>query len=367
MEQPVEGTDKTTDGSTAPVTESAGQQLPLTVLCITGWCRNGSTILGNVLNEVPGFFHVGEIHFLWKNSSGLGVNNLCGCGATLPECPVWSAILPAGRPAGTAPAEHARNVMRRQRSAARTRHTWRIMRHGLNGKDPAVAADLAEHVELMAGIYRAVAAQTGSRVLVDTTKIPGEAAVLPLLPGIRTVFVHLVRDPMAVSNSWRTPKDYVYTMPAGKNTAYWRAFNIASKAILRRYPKQSMLLRYEDFIADPAGTVDTLLRMCGADPAGNPVHGQTVTLHTNHTVTGNPDRFRHGETVIRPKDESWRTSLPRLARLSTAVVAWPMAWRYGYRTAGGLRVPARPARPVTVPAVPPAEPALEDGTVGSGS
>jgi len=345
----------------------------LTVLCITGWCRNGSTILGNVLNEAPGFFHVGEIHFLWKNSSGLGVNNLCGCGATLPECPVWSEILPVGRPAGATPAEHAENVIRRQRAAARTRHTWRIMRKGID------STELREHAELMTSVYRAVAERTGSRVLVDTTKIPGEAAVLPRLPGIRTVFVHLVRDPMAVSNSWRTPKDYVYTMSASKNTAYWRAFNIASRAILRRYPQQSMLLRYEDFIADPAGTVDTLLRMCGADPAGNPVHGQTVSLHTNHTVTGNPDRFRHGETVIRPKDDSWRKGLPWPARLATLVVAWPMAARYGYRSTGGLR---RPARPVTVPAtvtaqaatarpaaapVVPVEPAMEDGTVGSGS
>ena len=45
---------------------------PLTVLCVTGWCRNGSTIIGNVLNEVPGFFHVGELHFLWKNATGRG-------------------------------------------------------------------------------------------------------------------------------------------------------------------------------------------------------------------------------------------------------------------------------------------------------
>ncbi|MBV9823183.1 MAG: hypothetical protein JO144_13170, partial [Actinobacteria bacterium] len=153
-----------------------------------------------------------------------------------------------------------------------------------------------------------------------------------------------------------------------------------------------LLLRYEDFIADPAGTVDTLLRMCGADPAGNPVRGQSVTLHTNHTVTGNPDRFRHGETVIRPKDESWRKGLPWPARLSTLVVAWPMAWRYGYRATGGLRtlirrVPAqaapvghasvapasfRPAQPAPVAAVSepgpaPVEPVWEDGSVGSGS
>jgi hypothetical protein len=336
---------------------------PITVLCITGWCRNGSTIIGNVLNEVPGFFHVGEIHFLWKNSAGHGVNNLCGCGETLPECPVWSQILPVGRLPGVLPAEHARNVIRRQRAVVRTRHTWRVMRNGID------SADLREHAELMAAVYRAVAERTGARVLVDTTKIPGEASLLPRLPGIRTVFVHLVRDPLAVSNSWRTPKDYVYTMSASKNTAYWRAFNIASRAILRRYPEQSMLLRYEDFIADPAGTVATLLRMCGADQAGNPVHGQTVSLHTNHTVTGNPDRFRTGETVIRPRDDSWRTGLPRRARLATMLLSWPMSWRYGYRHRGALLGRGRPGQPAHRP---PAQhgtgaPQREDGTVGSGS
>ena len=49
------------------------------VVCIIGWCRNGSTILGNVLGEVPGFFHAGELHFLWKNAAGKGANQSCGC------------------------------------------------------------------------------------------------------------------------------------------------------------------------------------------------------------------------------------------------------------------------------------------------
>ena len=82
MGQPVEDSDRTatpTPDGAAPDSDSMAMPAPdgakpdLTILCITGWCRNGSTILGNVLNEVPGFFHVGEIHCLWKNSAGLGV------------------------------------------------------------------------------------------------------------------------------------------------------------------------------------------------------------------------------------------------------------------------------------------------------
>lgn len=332
----------------------------LTVLCITGWCRNGSTIMGNVLNEVPGLFHVGELHFLWKNSAGRGVNSLCGCGAVLTECPIWSDILPVGRPAGMSPADHADIVIARQRGYARTRHTWRIMRNGIDTEG------LRQHAELMSQTYRAIAQRTGARVIVDTTKIPGEAALLPRLDGIRPVFVHLVRDPVAVANSWRSPKDYVYTMSASKSTAYWRGFNIASRAILRHYPAQSTLVRYEDFIADPAGVIAELLRRCDVDPAGNPVTGQTVQLHTNHTVTGNPDRFRTGATVIRPTDDSWKSGLPRKARLAAMLLSWPMSWRYGYRHRGGLRVRPRPAVTAT-PVAAARDSGLEDGTVGSGS
>ena len=129
--------------------------------------------------------------------------------------------------------------------------------------------------------------------------------------------MHLVRDPVAVADSWRTPKDYVYVMSASKSTAYWRGFNIASRAILRRYPQQSILLRYEDFIADPAGTIATLMRLAGADPAGNPVTGRTVQLHTNHTVTGNPDRFRHR------RDGDPRLGRPVAQRAWAGRPGWP--------------------------------------------
>lgn len=328
----------------------------ITVLCVTGWCRNGSTILGNILNEVPGFVHVGELHFLWKNSAGRGANSLCGCGAVLTECPVWSEILPVGRPAGITPAGWADVVIARQRGYARTRHTWRILKRGLDSEP------LRQHAELMAATYRAIAERTGARVVVDTSKMPGEAALLPHLPGIRPVFVHLVRDPVAVANSWRAPKDYVYVMSAGKSTAYWRGFNLASKAIQRRYPEQSVFLRYEDFIADPAATVAELLRRCHADPGDNPVHGQTVDLHTNHTVTGNPDRFRTGSTVIRPTDDSWKRGLPRKARLAAMLLSWPMSWRYGYRHPAGLL-----ARPQPAPAAAGSADSRKGGTGGSGS
>jgi hypothetical protein len=319
------------------------QSSPLKIVCITGWCRNGSTIIGNILNEIPGFFHVGEIHFLWKNSAGRGANNSCGCRKPLTECDIWSQVLAAGRPAGTTAEAHAAAVIRRQLACVRTRHTWRVLNRGLHGEE------IREHADLMALTYHTAAKIMDARVIVDTTKIPGEAALLPHLAGVEPYFVHLVRDPRAVAQSWSSWKQYAYPMSSSKTTAYWHGFNTASQAILRRHPGRSMFLRYEDFIADPSRGVDRLLTLCGADPAANPMAGgRTIELHTNHTVTGNPDRFDTGATVIRERDDSWRTRLATSARLAAVTLSWPQFRRYGYRYRGtfgsrSARVPATTA------------------------
>ena len=301
----------------------------LKILSITGWCRNGSTIVGNVLNEIPGFFHVGEIHFLWKNSVGQGANNSCGCRKPLTECEIWSPVLDAVRPEGVSAEEHYAIVRRRQLAYVRTRHTWRVLERGLR------CDGIREHADLMALTYHTAAKIMNARVIVEINKIPGESALLPHLDGVQPYFVHLVRDPRAVAGSWSVWKQYAYTMSSSKSTVYWHGFNTASQAILRRYPERSMFLRYEDFIADPAGTVDELLNLCGVDPAVNPMGGgRTIELHTNHTVTGNPDRFETGPTLVRPRDDSWKTRLSAPAKLAAVTLSWPQFRRYGYRYAG---------------------------------
>lgn len=300
---------------------------PLKIVYIAGWLRSGSTIIGSVLGEVPGFFHVGELHFLWKNAAGRGANTLCGCGRALIECPLWSAILPLRRPPGMSAEAHADAVIRRQRACVRTRHTWRVLARGL------WCDEIREHAALMTRTYQAVAEQTGARVIVDSTKIPAEAALLSHLETLDAYYVHLVRDPRAIAQSFREAKQYVSPMSAVRSTAYWHGFNTACRALTRRQPARSLFLRYEEFAADPAAAVDAVLRLCGADVSANPVRDKIIELHVNHTVTGNPDRFLVGATPIRDADDSWRATLPRRSRLAAETLSWPLIQRYGYRRA----------------------------------
>lgn len=297
----------------------------ITVLYITGWCRSGSTILGNVLNEVRGFFHVGELYFLWRNAFGNGSNTSCGCGEHLTQCPVWSKVLGAVTPAGQTAESHAREIVRLQYETVRTRHTWRVLRRG------ARPDALRAYAENLAKTYRAVADATGCHTIVDSGKLPAEAALLPHVEGIRPVYLHLVRDPRAVTHSWTKTKQYVVPMSAQRSTAYWVGFNLASDAILRRHRERSRFLRYEDFIAEPAASVDALLELTGTNRAENPVRGRTVSLGRNHTVTGNPDRFRSGPTLLRAGDDAWRTELPATAKAMTLALSWPLMGRYGYQ------------------------------------
>ncbi|HTR55600.1 MAG TPA: sulfotransferase [Kofleriaceae bacterium] len=298
--------------------------MTITVLSINGWCRNGSTIIGNLLNEVEGWFHVGELHFLWKNAYGHGSNTKCGCGLDLVRCPIWSRVLAAELPAGVTPEAHALEVRRRQQTSLRTRHTWYVLHGG------ASSTARREHAATLARVYREIAAATGCTVIVDTNKLPGEAALLSHVEGVEPRYVHLVRDPRAVAHSWMKPKDYAHAMSATRSTAYWVGFNIASQALVRTHPERSMFLRYEDFIAEPRPTLDRLIELSGGDPASNPLRGRTATLRGNHTVTGNPDRFRNGPTAIRNDDGSWRAALPLPAKVATVALAWPLMRRYGY-------------------------------------
>ena len=296
----------------------------LTVLYVTGWCRSGSTVLGNVLAEAPGVFHAGELRYLWLNGVlGRGSNTRCGCGAELTSCPLWSRVLEEVRPAGRAPLEHAAEVVGCQQRHFRTRHTWRVLRRPHLG---AWAATLG-------ATYHAVARRTGAEVIVDSSKYAADAALLAHLDGVHPAYLHLVRDPRGVAWSWLRPKDYTGRRGTVNSTACWLGFNLAAEAVARDRHDGSLRLRYEELTADPRASVARVLALLDRT-AVNPVRADgTVELGENHTVTGNPDRFRRGTVALR-EDRAWRQGLSRPRRLVVTTMALPLLARYGYLGGG---------------------------------
>ncbi|TDD84523.1 sulfotransferase [Actinomadura darangshiensis] len=291
----------------------------LKVLYITGWCRSGSTMLGNVLAEVPGVVHVGELRFLWRNGVlGTGSNRRCGCGSNHRECPFWSEVLEEVRPAGRSLERHAAQVVAWQEEY-RTRHTWRVLQAPPRNGWPST----------LAAAYRAIARVSGARVVVDSSKYASDAAVLSTLPEIEGRYVHLIRDPRAVACSWARPKAYTGHRSVLNSTLHWTGFNLAAEAVGRAHRADSLHMRYEDLVGSPRAAVGAVLALLGHG-GQNPVAADgTVELGGNHTVTGNPNRFARGRTAIE-EDRRWHTALPRPQRSAATLLSLPLLNRYGY-------------------------------------
>jgi hypothetical protein len=292
--------------------------MSLTVLYIAGWCRSGSTVLGNALAEVTGVVHVGELRFLWLNGVlRKGSNDQCGCGQSLTGCAQWAKVLDLVRPADRTLAEHAAEIVSWQ-AACRTRHTRGVLRRPpANGWPDALART-----------YRAIADVTGAEVIVDSSKFASDAALLRHLPGIRPAYVHLVRDPRAVAWSWLQPKRYTGRRGALNSTYHWLGYNLAAEAVGRT--GDYALLRYEDLTREPRAAVDRVLGLIGRADANPVSEDGTVELGGNHTVTGNPNRFERGRITI-SEDVRWRTRLPARDRAVTTALALPLLRRYGYQ------------------------------------
>lgn len=297
------------------------------VLYVTGWCRTGSTLLGNLLNELPGVVHVGELHYLWRNGVlAQGTNTRCGCRTAVRDCPLWSEVV---RKVVTGPpAEDALRALAGQRAYLRTRHTGARLAEARDRR--AAPAGAVAAVERLISLYDAVAAVAGAALVVDSSKYPAEAAALCGRAELDVRVLHLVRDPRATAHSWRRAKAYIPAMSVVRSGAYWTAFNFASDRIGRAFGARYLRVRYEDFAADPVTTLRAVLSFAGRHDEPPVKPDGTAVLGTNHTVTGNPDRLVHGPVHI-AADEAWRDALPLGPRLVATALAAPALRRYGYR------------------------------------
>jgi len=188
-------------------------------------------------------------------------------------------------------------------------------------------------------LYRAIAKVTGASVIVDASKIASYGAILQRAEGLSPRFVHLVRDPRGTLNSWmkqvRMTDDldttrYMpqYNMASG--AARYVGYNAMMHAVARKSP--SMLMRYEDLVAEPDVQFRQALDFMGV-PKDTDVSRflgpEGVKLGTNHTLAGNPMRHESGWIALRP-DESWKEKMPKSKQMLIAGFTLPLLKKYGY-------------------------------------
>jgi hypothetical protein len=298
------------------------------VLYVVGTSRCGSTLLSNVLGEFDGFFAAGETRFLWER--GLH-DRLCGCQTPVRECPVWGSVLSSEE----WDVHRIEILSASQRRVLRLHHTPRLLR---SSPDRLLRSSvLSRYVDAMTEVYGRLAGITESRVIVDSSGRPSNAAVLRLVRGVDPYVLHLVRDPRGVAYSRARPKPSpegslaLSDNPTWYSAVDWMATNLAAEDVRRRFGRgRSIFVRYEDFVARPKATIDSIVGFLGETPSHDPfLEPRTVDLRANHMVSGNPDRFQQGPIQIR-QDASWREGMRPIDRLLVTGMTAPLDLRYGY-------------------------------------
>jgi hypothetical protein len=210
------------------------------VLYVMGAGRSGSTILGVALGNCAGVFFAGELDKWFARE-----------GTPRREDPAlhafWRGVLE--QVGDVQDVFAARTGWLERSSALFDPRTWRTRRR-LRARYRGVSQRL----------YLAVAELAQASSIVDTSHYPLRARELQALDGIELHLLYLVRDPQSVvaSLARRDVAERRFGIVAAN--AYLWLTNLLSLLVFLRHPRaRRLLVRHEDFLADPSGVLAQIL------------------------------------------------------------------------------------------------------------
>jgi hypothetical protein len=305
---------------------------PVRVVYIVGTMRSGSTMLGDLLGQVPGYIHIGELVHIWEH--GLRHDWLCGCGVKFSQCPLWSRVVPLSF--GDPPRVDVQAMIDLGRRWSRIRNLLLLASAG--GRERIHRA-MAPHTDAMIELYGAIREVSGAEVIVDSSKRPLFAWLAAPRPEVDVRVLHLTRDPRAVAYSRRRLKfnpDKQRNMgghgPVSTSVA-WLSRSSVAAALWERSARETdyILVRYEDFAAAPRRAFERVLEWLGEDQQKAGVIGPEgdYLAVPGHTIAGNPVRFKSG--VVKVKlDAEWQRKASPWDNFLVSALTSPLLGRNGY-------------------------------------
>ncbi len=306
-------------------------------LYIVGEGRSGSTLLGQILNNLPDFNFVGEFRHVFCDL--YMANYPCGCGKLFRACEFWQSVIEGAF--GSFERIDREALASCNFGVPRERFTPMLMLFNRLPSEFFSDKWRRAFAGVMLPLCRAVAQASGKNVIVDSSHEPSQALVLARLPEIQLKILHLVRDSRAVAfSSTRTklafdsasarmylPKKSAVTSALGWS---WRNLWAARIARLRRNGIQYARLRYEDLIRAPAEALARTLTQLGF-PAQDFsfIDGATVKLGSNHAISGNTVKFNSGAVSLRLDDE-WRHAMAQRDRRMVTLLTLPLIRHFEY-------------------------------------
>ncbi|MCW5935659.1 MAG: sulfotransferase domain-containing protein [Fimbriimonadia bacterium] len=286
------------------------------VLHISGYGGSGTTMIGQVFDQVEGLFHIGQFTDIWGKYH---TKHLCACKTPFRECPLWSNIFQTAY--GSLDGIDAQQ-MKRWRNLSRTRSIPKML---FQGPERWLSANQGDYPKLLGKVYQTIQQISGCQLIVDTSKDTFHDYILRSIPEIDLYTVHLIRDPRGVGYSRLKRKK-----PMIQGWLSWVLFNRSVEGFGRRYPAQYQRLRYEDFLKDTRGCLEKILTMTGHPQTSlDFVQGNRVQMQGGHAIDGNRMRFRVGELELKP-DEEWRDKLSAHYKAVCWLITGSKILKYGY-------------------------------------
>lgn len=285
------------------------------VLYVMGAGRSGSTILGVTLGNCDGVFYAGELD-KWLGRSGR---------TPLPGAEresFWDTVR-----GGVAAADLFGGATRcLERSSALFQPRCWLARRRLRGGYRRVAEEL----------YLAVARAAGASHIVDTSHYPLRAKELQALDGIELYLLFAVREPHSVVASLGREDVLERRFGPLVANAYMSLTYLVSTWVFLRHPRERrLLLRHEDFLAEPARAIRQILDTAGSSAAlpdlqalgtGLPFQGnrlvrrETVALDGARPASASASRLLLTSVFQLP----WRLILSRLRPAADVSTAKPL-------------------------------------------
>jgi hypothetical protein len=305
----------------------------LPVVYVGGVSRSGSTVLGVMLGQVPGFVWPGEVRWIWRRWGAS--DQLCGCGEPFRTCPFWSAVAETGF--GGFDGVDVEEVVALEEEVVRFR-TLPLLR--ASGLAPAFQAKVRRYAERVQTLYEAVSRVADGARIVDTTKDPPYAFLLARVPGLDLRVVHLARDPRGVAFSAGKvvvkpdvvgDREYMPRQAAVAAALDYDVYN-ALFSTLAPLGVPRLFVRYESLVDEPRRELRRVLKFAESDADVDALdwlgEGE-FRIDAHHSASGNPLRFKRGPERLR-RDEEWRERMSARDRLAVAALTWPFLLRYRY-------------------------------------
>lgn len=291
------------------------------VLYIGGSGRSGSTLLESMLARLPGVVVLGEVAHLWER--GIRNDELCACGEPFSRCTFWTAV--GARAFGGWAEVDPEWVLTLKDAVDRQR---RMLLTARRHPGAALRAQIIEYASYYERLFAAARDVAGAAVVVDSSKVAPTALAYSHDRQIDLRVMHILRDSRGVAYSWSKAvarpethsEELMPQLSALDSTKLWASHN-ASIGLLRYRGVPVSRLRYEDLVTDPGPVVRRAWRALDLPGSGELplLDPRTIELLPTHSVAGNPSRFRHGVTTLRP-DSAWREQMAaRDRKLVTAL------------------------------------------------